>query len=243
MDQPSIGVGFHGISCQHVLRTLTREHPELVAGRVLVAHLGNTASLTAVQGGASVASSMGFSPLDGLPMGSRCGQIDPGVLLYLLDLGWSKSRLTDLLYHQSGLLGLSGISSDMRALLAHDDEGAQFALQYFCYRAARAAASLACAMEGIDTLVFTGGVGEQAATVREQICRRLGWLGVTLDEQANRAGLASIAAPSSSIRILVLPCDEEAEIGRQCESLLRADRDGAIAETPVPADAVLSLSR
>jgi acetate kinase len=235
--------GFHGISCQHVLRTLARVHPEMAAGRVLVAHLGNTASLTAVQGGRSVASSMGFSPLDGLPMGSRCGQIDPGVLLYLLDLGWSKSRLTDLLYHQSGLLGLSGIAGDLRELLAHEDEAAQFAVQYFCYCAARAAASLACAMEGVETLVFTGGIGEQAAAVREQICRRLGWLGVEVDAEANRAGSGSIDVSSSTVRVLVLPCDEETEMSRQCQDFLRADLDAALAEMPAPVAAAFALPR
>ncbi|MCC2636734.1 MAG: acetate kinase [Moraxellaceae bacterium] len=211
--------GFHGISCQHVLRELQVQQPELAAGRVLIAHLGQGASMTAVLQGRSVATSMGFSTLDGLPMGTRSGQLDPGILLYLLDLGWNKSRLTDLLYHQSGLLGLSGLSADMRELLESRSEAARFAVDYFCYRAARMAASLACAMEGLDTLVFTGGVGEHQPRIREKICERLAWMGVEIDLEANRAGKGALNRPESRCRVLVLPCDEEAEISRQCAGL------------------------
>lgn len=212
--------GFHGISCQHVLRELRAGDTALAEGRVLIAHLGQTASLTAVHQGRSVASSLGFSTLDGLPMGSRCGQLDPGILLYLMEQGWSKSRLIDLLYHKSGLLGLSGISADMRALLASNGDEAKFAVEYFCERTARMAASLACAMEGLDVLVFTGGIGEQHASIREQICRRLGWMGVELDAGANADGHGLLSATASRCRILVLPCDEEAEISLQCAELL-----------------------
>lgn len=212
--------GYHGISCQHVLHELRREHPALAAGRVLIAHLGHSASMTAVRDGRSVATSMGFSPLDGLPMATRCGQLDPGVLLYLLGQGWNRSRLTDLLYLQSGLLGLSGESADMRALLASPRDEARFAVEYFCYRAARMAASLACAMNGLDALVFTGGVGQHQAAVRERICAQLGWMGVAIDDEANRAGAEEISASGAGSRVLVLSADEEAEMSRQCQALL-----------------------
>lgn len=218
--QGIIAHGFHGISCEHVMRELRARQGDIADGRVLIAHLGHGASMTAVQHGRSVATSMGFSTLDGLPMGTRAGHLDPGILLYLLDLGWNKSRLTDLLYHQSGLLGLSGLSADMRELMASPSDAARFAIDYFCYRAARMAASLACAMEGLDALVFTGGVGEHQSQVREQICQRLGWLGVALDAKANRSGDVLISTAASRCRLLVLPCDEESEIARQAMALL-----------------------
>lgn len=218
--QGIIAHGFHGISCEYVMRVLRAQQGDIADGRVLIAHLGSGASMTAVRQGRSVATSMGFSTLDGLPMGTRAGQLDPGILLYLLDLGWNKSRLTDLLYHQSGLLGLSGISADMRELMASPGDAARFAIDYFCYRAARMAASLACAMEGLDALVFTGGVGEHQPLVREQICQRLGWLGVALDAPANRTGQLLISTPASRCRLLVIPCDEESEIARQATALL-----------------------
>lgn len=217
--QGIIAHGFHGISCQHALRALEAAQPALAGGRVLIAHLGHGASMTAVQQGRSVATSMGFSTLDGLPMGTRAGQLDPGILLYLLDLGWNKSRLTDLLYHQAGLLGLSGLSADIRELLASPADAARFAVDYFCYRAARMAASLACAMEGLDVLVFTGGVGERQPLIREKICQRLGWLGVTLDSAANLSGQGVISGAASRCRVLVLACDEESEMARQGAAL------------------------
>lgn len=217
--QGLVAHGFHGVSCEHVMRELQDHQPFLAGGRVLIAHLGQGASMTAVQQGRCVATSMGFSTLDGLPMGTRAGQIDPGVILYLLDQGWNKSRLTDLLYHQSGLLGLSGLSADMRELLDSRSESARFAVDYFCYRAARMAASLACAMEGLDTVVFTGGVGEHQPLVREKICQRLGWLGVELDAGANGAGRGDLSRPGSRCRVLLVPCDEEVEISRQCADL------------------------
>lgn len=217
--QGVVAHGFHGISCQHVMRQLQAHQPFLAGGRVLVAHLGHSASMTAVHQGRSVATSMGFSTLDGLPMGTRPGHLDPGIVLYLLDQGWNKSRLTDLLYHQSGLLGLSGLSADMRELLASRSDAARFAVDYFCYRAARTAASLACAMEGIDSLVFTGGMGEAQPEVRDRICQRLGWLGVELDGDANQAGHGTLSSAASRVKVLVVPCDEEAEISRECSDL------------------------
>ena len=227
--QGVIAHGFHGLSCQSVLRALQAEQPLLASGRVLVAHLGHSASMTAIHHGRSVAASMGFSTLDGLPMGTRAGALDPGIILYLLDQGWNKSRLTDLLYHQSGLLGLSGLSADMRELMASSGDSARFTVDYFCYRAARMAASLACAMEGLDALVFTGGVGEHQALVREKICQRLGWMGVELDAEANRGGIGLLGRSGSRCRILVLPCDEEVEIARQCASDLPVVASRAVA--------------
>lgn len=220
--------GFHGISCQHVLRVLREQHSELAGGRVLIAHLGQGASLTAVHHGDSVACSMGFSTLDGLPMGTRCGELDAGVLLYLLEQGWTKSRLTDLLYHQSGLLGLSGISADMRDLLASKSPAARFAVDYFCYRAARVAASLTCAMEGLDTLVFTGGIGEQRPLIREKICRHLHWMGVEIDVAANLIGDTVISDAASSCRILVVAADEEREMSLQCHEQLLHENQSSL---------------
>ncbi len=208
--------GFHGISCQHVRRQLRAQHPALANARVLVAHLGQGASLSAVHHGESVACSMGFSTLDGLPMGTRCGELDAGVLLYLMEMGWSKSRLTDLLYHQSGLLGLSGSSADMRQLLAGKTEAERFAVDYFCYRAARMAASLTCAMEGLDVLVFTGGIGEHQPAIREKICERLRWMGVDIDSSTNQIGHGMVSQATSVCRILVVKADEEGEMVQQC---------------------------
>ena len=202
------------------MRVLGERHAEYADGRVLVAHLGQAASITAVHHGSSVACSMGFSTLEGLPMGTRCGELDAGVLLYLMEKGWSKSRLTDLLYYQSGLLGLSGLSADMRELLASKAEAARFAVDYFCYRAARTAASLACAMEGVETLVFTGGIGEHQPLIREKICQRLRWMGVDIDSVANRNDQEVISTPASSCRIIAVPADEEGEMSLQYRNLL-----------------------
>lgn len=221
-QQAMLSGGFHGISCQHVLRQLRREHPALASGRVLVAHLGQGASISAIHHGESVACSMGFSTLDGLPMGTRCGELDPGVLLWLLEQGWSKSRLTDLLYHQSGLLGLSGESADMRVLLSSPAEAATFAVDYFCYRAARMAASLACALQGVDAMVFTGGIGEHQPRIREKICRQLQWMGVEIDSAANLVGHGVISSAASSCQLLVVVADEEGEMCLQAQPLLHS---------------------
>ncbi len=221
-QQTMLAGGFHGISCQHVLRQLRREHPALAGARVLVAHLGQGASITAIHHGESVACSMGFSTLDGLPMGTRCGELDPGVLLWLLEQGWSKSRLTDLLYHQSGLLGLSGESADMRVLLASHSEAAAFAVDYFCYRAARMMASLACALQGVDAIVFTGGIGERQPRIREKICRQLEWMGVQVDSAANLVGHGAISSAASRCRLLVMAADEEREMCLQVQPLLHS---------------------
>jgi acetate kinase len=191
------------------------------AGRVVVAHLGNGASMCAMASGRSVASTMGFTALDGLVMGTRTGTIDPGVLLWLMDeRGMGARDLERLLYHRSGLLGVSGISSDMRTLLASDDPRAKLAVELFCYRAGRELGSLAAALGGLDALVFTGGIGEHAAPVRAAIVRGAAWLGLALDEAANAAGKRRITADTSKVPAYVVPTDEELMIARHVRSVM-----------------------
>jgi acetate kinase len=186
------------------------------AGRTVVLHLGNGSSLCALQGGVSVASTMGFTALDGLMMGTRSGNIDPGVLLYLMDeRGLSTRDLERLLYSDSGLLGVSGVSSDMRTLLASDAPRARLAIDLYCYRIRRELGSLAAALGGLDALVFTAGVGENAAAIRAAVCRDAGWLGVELDERANAASATKISAPGSRVTVWRLPTNEELMIARQ----------------------------
>ena len=166
--------------------------PRAAAGRVVVAHLGNGASMCAMQAGKSVASTMGFTAVDGLPMGTRCGSLDPGVMLYLMDeLKMDARAIEKLIYQQSGLLGVSGVSSDMRALLASDEPRARLAVDLFVYRIGRELGSLAAALGGLDALVFTGGIGEHAAAIRERVCRDAAWLGVELDAGGQRRGRAA----------------------------------------------------
>jgi acetate kinase len=184
-------------------------------------HLGNGASACAMREGVSVATTMGFTALDGLPMGTRAGELDAGVVLHLLrQKGMSAEAVEELLYRRSGLLGLSGVSSDMRALLASAEPRAAFALEVFCDRAARAVASLAAALGGLDGVVFTAGIGENAAPVRAAICRRCAWLGLDLDEAANAAHGPRISAPGSRVEALVIPTDEERMIARHTLALL-----------------------
>jgi len=185
--------GFHDISYEYIATRLAEIAPEIANAGLIVAHLGNGASLCALQSGNSVASTMGFTAVDGLPMGTRSGSLDPGVLLYLLDeLKMDSRQIEKLIYQQSGLLGVSGVSSDMRALLSSDAPRARLAVDLFIYRVCRELGSLAAAMGGLDALVFTGGIGEHAAPVREQICRGAEWLGITLAAAATLpAGLGS----------------------------------------------------
>ena len=213
-DQGIRRYGFHGLSYDYIASALREADPALVAGRVVVAHLGNGASLCAMQDGKSVMTSMGFSALDGLVMGTRCGKIDPGVLLYLLDQGMDSKALSDLLYRKSGLLGLSGISNDMRTLLASPDPRAAEAVACFVASLQRGIAEMAAAMEGIDGIVFTAGIGENAAAIREQVCDRLGWMGVTLDAGANEGGGETISPPGSSVQVKVIPTREDLVILR-----------------------------
>ncbi|WP_292312479.1 acetate/propionate family kinase [Marivivens sp.] len=219
--------GFHGLSYDYIAGHLANAYPDLHRGRVVVAHLGNGASLCALRGGRSVASTMGFTALDGVAMGTRPGQIDPGVLLYLMQQeGLSAPQISDLLYRQSGLLGLSGISADMRDLLSSDAPEAAQAVTYFCARIAREIAALAADMGGIDALVFTGGIGENAAPIRAQICASLDWLGLALQPEQNN-GAPGLISPTGAARpVLAIPTNEELIIARAASRLI-GDPEGA----------------
>jgi len=219
--------GLHGLSYEFIARTLPRVAPEIAGGAVVVAHLGSGASMCAMRGGRSIDSTMGFSALDGLPMGTRCGQLDPGVLLYLLRKGNGVEALERLLYHDSGLLGLSGFSNDVRDLLASGDPGARLALDYFVYRAGREIASLAGALGGIDALVFTAGIGENSPEMRARICARLEWLGIRLDTDANRHGGPRISNPQSPVSAWVIPTDEERMIAEHTLQISRSRKEEA----------------
>ena len=216
--------GFHGLSYEYIASVLPDYLGDSADGRVIVAHLGNGASLCAMRQRRSVETSMSFTPLDGLPMGTRCGAIDPGVLLYLMrEEGMRPDQLEDLLSHGSGLLGYSGISSDVRALLASDHPHAAEALDLFAYRISQAVASHAVAAGGIDALVFTAGIGEHAAPVRAAVCQRLEWLGLHLDADANNRHQPCISQPDSPISAWVIPTNEEWVIARATWRLTSQD--------------------
>jgi acetate kinase len=217
--------GFHGLSYEYVASALAGEAPSARAGRTVVAHLGNGASLCALSAGRSVATTMSFTALDGLVMGTRCGSIDPGVLLYLMDReGMDAPALQRLLYEQSGLFGVSGGpgggTSDMRELLARSDEAAAEAVELFVYRIARELGSLAAALGGLDALVFTGGIGENAAPIRARVCRDARWLGLDLDEEANARGGPCISRADSRVGAWVIPTDEERMIALHTRRVL-----------------------
>lgn len=213
--------GFHGLSYDYVTHELRRIAPALAAGRVVVAHLGNGASMCAVHDGRSVASTMGFSALDGLPMGTRCGQIDPGVLLYMLDQqGLSAEEIRHVLYHESGLLGLSeGLSNDMRTLEASDSPQAQRAIDYFVFRIQRELGAMAAAMGGIDALVFCGGIGEHSPLVRRRVCERMAWMGIELDPALNARNASIISSAFTRTTVMVIPTQEELVIARAARAL------------------------
>jgi acetate kinase len=216
--------GFHGLSYEHIAKTLPKVAPEIATGRVIVAHLGSGASMCALHGGRSVESTMGFTALDGLPMGTRPGQIDPGVLLYLMSVkGMSPSELQDFLYGECGLKGLSGVSNDMRELQASDDPNAAFAVEYFVHRVSLNAGMLAAALQGVDAFVFTAGVGENSVSVRARIAERLGWLGVALDPAENARHSSRISRPET-MPVYVVPTDEELMIAQHTMSLLWSTR-------------------
>ena len=204
--------GFHGLSYDYIAGELRRTHPEIAKGRVVVAHLGNGASLCGLLNGKSIATTRGFSALDGLVMGTRPGQLDPGVMLYLMDQGMSSAELTRLLYHDSGLKGLSGIGNDMRELLASQSPDASQALEYYVARLRREIGSMAAALGGIDGLVFSGGVGENAAEIRARVVEGLGFLGLSLDQTANQQRETRIG--DEKVDILVIPTNEELVIAR-----------------------------
>jgi acetate kinase len=212
--------GFHGLSYEFIADHLKEAFPLHARGRVIVAHLGNGASMCGMLDGHSVASTMGFSALDGLPMGTRCGQLDPGVLLYLMqDRGMSAKEISDLLYKESGLKGLSGISNDMRTLEASKELHAQQAIGYFVYRVKREIGAMAAALEGLDAIVLTGGIGEHSVGVRRQILQSMSWLGIELDEHANQVGQTIISTARSRVLCLRIPTNEEKMIARHTQAL------------------------
>jgi acetate kinase len=213
--------GFHGLSYEYIASVLPQCDTPAAQGKTVVLHLGNGASMCALQAGASVASTMGFTALDGLPMGTRCGAIDPGVLLYLMDERRMDARsIEKLLYNQSGLLGVSGISSDMRTLLASNEPRARLAIDLYCYRIRRELGSLAAALGGLEAIVFTGGIGENSAVIRARVCRDAAWLGVELDPAANTAGGPRISTPGARVSAWAIPTNEELMIARHTRRLL-----------------------
>lgn len=210
--------GFHGISYEYIAGALP---PELAGGRVVVAHLGNGASLCAMHAGRSVDTTMSFTALDGLVMGTRPGTLDPGVVTYLIrERGMSAAQVEDMLYHRSGLLGVSGVSGDMRELLASSEPHAKQAVALFVARLARETAAMVAALGGLDGIVFTAGIGEHAAPIREAACARLGWLGLRLDQAANARGEGRISAEGSAVQAWVIPTDEELVVARHAVEVL-----------------------
>ncbi len=221
--------GFHGLSYEYIASVLPDVlGPEAAEGRIVVAHLGSGASLCAMRAGSSVATTMSFSVLDGLPMSRRCGSLDPGVVLYLMqEKGMTAAEVSDLLYNGSGLYGVSGISDDMRTLLASDNPAAKEAIALFVYRIGRELGSMAAALGGLDALVFTAGIGQRAAEIRRQVCEQAVWLGVDLNQSANLAGGAQITKSDSCTSAWVIPTDEDLMIARHSWTLLNPE-----AETP-----------
>ena len=220
-DRGVLRYGFHGLSYEYIASVLPEVDPRAAAGGSVVLHLGNGASMCAIHAGRSVAGTMGFTAVDGLPMGTRSGNLDPGVVLYLMDeLKMDARAIEKLLYQQSGLLGVSGVSSDMRTLLTSDEPRAKFAVELFVYRIGRELGSLAAALGGLDALVFTAGIGEHAAAIRERVCRAAAWLGVELDLAANAAGGPRLSMAGSRVAAWVIPTNEELMIARHTRRLL-----------------------
>jgi acetate kinase len=213
--------GFHGLSYEYVAQALPAHDARAAAAKTIVLHLGNGASMCAMEGGRSVASTMGFTAADGLPMGTRCGSLDPGVVLYLMDeLHMDARAIERLIYQESGLLGVSGISSDMRALEASSEPSAKAAIDLFAYRIAREMGSLAAALGGLDAIVFTAGIGEHSESLRGRVCRDAAWLGVELDAEANARHATRISTPASRVSAWVIPTNEELMIARHTQSVL-----------------------
>jgi acetate kinase len=213
--------GFHGLSYEYIASVLPNFDAKGARGRTVVLHLGNGASMCAIQAGKSVTSTMGFTAVDGLPMGTRTGSLDPGVILYLMDQrGMDARAIEKLIYNQSGLLGVSGISSDMRILLASDDARAKLAIDLYVYRIRRELGSLAAALDGLDAIVFTAGVGENAEAIRSRVCEDAAWLGVALNQQANAAGGPCISTRGSKVSAWVIPTNEELMIARHTRQVL-----------------------
>ena len=216
---------FHGLSYEYIMSVIPHVAPDYVGGKLIVAHLGNGASMCAIAGGRSIATTMGFTPVDGLPMGTRTGTLDPEVILYLLEHeGMDAKAIEDLIYERSGLLGVSGLSSDMRTLLASDAPGAKEAVDLFIYRIGRELGSLAAALSGLDALVFTGGIGEHATEIRARVCLGAQWIGISLDEAANAAGGSRISCPAAKVSAWVIPTDENLMIARHTSHLLNTEK-------------------
>jgi acetate kinase len=215
--------GFHGLSYQYIMSVLEQQSKH-AHDRVLMAHLGNGASLCAAHQGKSCASAMGFSALDGLMMGTRAGNLDPGVVLYLLEQGWTHDQLQTLLYKQSGLLGVSGISADMRTLRAKKNQAAEFAIDLFTHRIVRESGAMVACMEGIDVLAFSGGIGEHDGILRQQVCEKLSWLGLELNPKKNQQAtgneIMSVHAEGSAVEIWVIPTDEGRVAAREAAALI-----------------------
>jgi len=216
--------GFHGLSYEYIASQLPLAEPALGRACVVAAHLGNGASMCAMAAGRSQASSMGFTAVDGLPMGTRCGAVDPGVVLYLMEeMGMTVAAVQDLLYLRSGLLGVSGVSADMRELEASSEPRARLAIDLLVYRIGRELGSLAAALGGLDAIVFSGGIGENSIALRAAVCRDAAWLGVQLDGEANAANprrIARISAPDSRVQVWIVPANEELMIARHALDLL-----------------------
>lgn len=218
-DQGVLRYGFHGLSYDYIASVLPQHIGTLAKSRVIVAHLGNGASMCAMKNGQSVATSMGFTALDGLMMGRRCGALDPGVVLYLMQAkGMTAPDIENLLYKKSGLLGVSGISNDMQVLQDNDTPNAREAIELYCYRAATNLSALVPAIGGLDALVFTAGIGENSALVRELICKQLTWLGIILDDSANTSNATTISAADAGVKTLVIPTNEEAVVANACRA-------------------------
>jgi acetate kinase len=213
--------GFHGLSYEYIAQALPKYDAKAAGGKAIVLHLGNGASMCAIAGGRSVASTMGFTAVDGLPMGTRCGNLDPGVMLYLTDeLKMGTRTIEKLIYQQSGLLGVSGVSSDMRTLEASSEADAKLAIDLFIYRIGREMGSLASALGGLEAIVFTGGIGENSRSLRERVCKDAAWLGVDLDAAANQENGPKISTSGSRVAAWVIPTNEELMIARHTRALL-----------------------
>jgi acetate kinase len=220
-DRGVIRYGFHGLSYEYIATVLPEHDAKAATGKVVVLHLGNGSSMCALAKGRSIASTMGFTAADGLPMGTRCGNVDPGVILYLMDeLEMDARAIEKLIYQQSGLLGVSGISSDMRTLEASTAPEAKEAIDLFVYRIGRELGSLAAALGGLDAIVFTAGIGENSRSLRERVCREAAWLGVEVDADANERNARRISTAASRVSVLVIPTNEELMIARHTRSLL-----------------------
>ncbi|MFZ5570225.1 MAG: acetate/propionate family kinase [Thermodesulfobacteriota bacterium] len=221
-DAGVIRYGFHGLSYEYIASVLPRFDERAAAGRTIVLHLGNGASMCALEAGRSISSTMGFTAVEGLPMGTRCGSLDPGVLLFLMDQqGMSARDIEKLIYTQSGLLGVSGVSSDMRTILESDDPKAGLALDLYIYRIRRELGALAATLGGLDAIVFTAGIGENSAAIRRRVCRDAAWIGVALDDAANAKGGPRISTGKSRVAAWVIPTNEELMIARHTRNILK----------------------